>query len=511
MNSKIRDWRSTFTSLSVKCVLLVIALFIQGGLGIYYLYLEHNGIEARVVQSLKNVSAMHLRSFEQLETTISYQLASVGAAVQTQGKINHALLNKTNILGVEVDNPGLDAIIILDKEGNIVASRSDVPLELILPPNVLLKNSFKSFPPYETFREINSIPVFSVSPKYVPEVGGRGMIMYKAIITPEGEFLGSVVGYTSPHSLSFLLYVDAMRGFDLGKDGILSIVERSTNQMLYRYIYLQEPVKAENIELQPVGSKYFHPSRYGENIKFYLSPIDGVERLVVLTPLHRERWIQLVGESKNEYLFYWRVQAAVSIAIFICLGILQGLLVNTFHKNQVQRKILEYDALHDPLTGLANRRQFFIWSEMLQLQSNRYNQPWCILALDIDHFKKINDTYGHDIGDKVLCILADILRSHIRDCDIAARFGGEEFIIGLPQTRKLRAIIVAERIRKTLAERIIIINEHNISCTTSIGVAEYQPRADMLIDDVLNQADKSLFRAKSSGRNNVAGAEPERK
>ncbi|AYN25792.1 GGDEF domain-containing protein [Buttiauxella sp. 3AFRM03] len=325
------------SNLGEKRWVLVLVMLIQAGGLVIYLYLSHNWIESGVVQSLRNVSSMHLRGFEQLERTISYQLASVGEAVADDAQFRYA---KEYIRG-EVEQTGLDSIIVLDRTGKIIASESVVPLELILPPSVFATQSFRDLPQFKTFQRGGTNSTFFVSRQYVPEMGGNGMIMYHMMTSPEGRPLGSVIGYTSLRSLSMLLYADTARGFDLGKNGVLSIFDNHTRQVLYRYAYSRVPVEEHSLALPAIRDRYFQNTRYGPDVKYYQSPVDGVERLVVLTPLHLGQWMQLVGESPNEYLFEWRIQVAISVFVFICVSFLQVLLMDIFRQNKAQRTLLD--------------------------------------------------------------------------------------------------------------------------------------------------------------------------
>ncbi|WP_283150505.1 sensor domain-containing diguanylate cyclase [Silvimonas soli] len=490
--------------MTAKRALLVMVMLLQGCGAAGYLLLEHGWIEEAVVQSLKNVSSMHLRSFEQLETTLDYQLALLGEVVRTTGVNEDSLRERKLLLGDETQHRWLDTVAVLDPTGKIIALDSDVPVASVLPPTVLSSYSFKDAPQYRFIydRKVRSASFF-VSRQFAAELGGGGMVTYRLIKSPDGNSLGSVIGFTSLHSLSVMLNADAARGFNLGKDGVLAILDYRTNEVLYRYTYAGDPAEGHQAEVQAISRASFQDSRYGSDVKFYRSPIDGTERLAVLAPLHNTQWLQLVAQSKDVYLAKWRVQVAFSVVVFACLCVMQWLVLGVFHQNQRQRKALKYDALHDLMTGLANRRKFFSWIKEIQHQSDRYLQSWSVLALDVDHFKQVNDTYGHDAGDVVLRTLADILRASVRDCDIAARFGGEEFVVVLPQTTQQGAVVVAERIRQSLAQKVIIANEQEIRCTISIGIAEYRPHTDLDIDQVLKQADGALYRAKAAGRNRV--------
>jgi diguanylate cyclase (GGDEF)-like protein len=162
---------------------------------------------------------------------------------------------------------------------------------------------------------------------------------------------------------------------------------------------------------------------------------------------------------------------------------------------------------HDPLTGLANRRGFDWRCEVELKRMSRDHKPLSIISLDIDFFKKINDSYGHAGGDDVLKALANILTGAVREIDIVARFGGEEFVILLPDTDFLSAVSLAERIRAEIENTNIQVVSRSIRISASIGVADVDPSAGSL-EIHLDRADKALYEAKLSGRNRVVSAQP---
>jgi diguanylate cyclase (GGDEF)-like protein len=160
-------------------------------------------------------------------------------------------------------------------------------------------------------------------------------------------------------------------------------------------------------------------------------------------------------------------------------------------------------ATTDGLTGLNNRRSFFELAENEFDRFKRYKYPLSAFMIDIDHFKKVNDTYGHAIGDKVLVHLAQKLRDLLRNADIIGRYGGEEFVVLLPESNLEASTKVAERIRKTIeAETIKTDKFGDISITISIGVSNFTSKAEDLAS-VIDNADKALYEAKKDGRNRV--------
>lgn len=163
---------------------------------------------------------------------------------------------------------------------------------------------------------------------------------------------------------------------------------------------------------------------------------------------------------------------------------------------------LENLAMKDELTGLTNRRAFFIRGIDEINKTKRYHPPLSVIMLDIDRFKSINDTYGHEAGDMALQCIASILLENVRVVDVAARLGGEEFAILLPSTTAKSAAILAERLRKAIADQSCLQSEKGIHVTASFGVAEYGNGMQNL-DDLLRNADEAMYQAKNRGRNQV--------
>lgn len=157
----------------------------------------------------------------------------------------------------------------------------------------------------------------------------------------------------------------------------------------------------------------------------------------------------------------------------------------------------------DHLTQVYNRRFFAEQSRKIQLYSQRNNNtPFCLVTLDIDKFKKINDTYGHLFGDEVIIKVAHIVESQIRESDIVARFGGEEFVVLLQNCDLKGAFEVAEKIRKSIENTSISLhNNEDVHCTVSLGIAQFKEEDKDNLENTLSRADKALYEAKNNGRN----------
>jgi diguanylate cyclase (GGDEF)-like protein len=173
---------------------------------------------------------------------------------------------------------------------------------------------------------------------------------------------------------------------------------------------------------------------------------------------------------------------------------------------ELVRNLRQY-AETDPLTGIANRRRFFSGLEEECERCKRYGTTFSVLILDVDHFKTVNDSYGHPVGDMVLSVVSKRIADCLRASDLLARYGGEEFAVLLPFTGEDGALAVAERIRLEIAHAPVDCDGHSIPVTASIGVACYQDEADS--DLLLRDADRALYRAKDAGRNRVEAWLPE--
>ncbi len=169
---------------------------------------------------------------------------------------------------------------------------------------------------------------------------------------------------------------------------------------------------------------------------------------------------------------------------------------------EIKNRELAYAADHDPLTGAYNRR---VIMEMLEREISRCERggpSFCIILVDLDHFKGVNDTYGHSAGDEILKALVTALKNSIRKIDVTGRYGGEEFLLILPRTGLEGATQFAIRLLNTVREIAVEHEDKVIKVTASFGIADYQPNGDRLSSKkLLIRADQALYNAKNSGRN----------
>ncbi|HAI13449.1 MAG TPA: hypothetical protein DCM28_17205, partial [Phycisphaerales bacterium] len=171
---------------------------------------------------------------------------------------------------------------------------------------------------------------------------------------------------------------------------------------------------------------------------------------------------------------------------------------------EAKNKELVAQAEIDPLTGVANRRKFndYISSQFAHTQQT--NEPVSILFMDVDHFKKFNDTYGHQTGDQVLSEVASLLEELTEAPGLVCRYGGEEFAIILPDTDRFTAAKQADKVRQSISEKTIISEDgQELHVTASIGVAAYDGTFFTKADQLIKAADQGVYAAKNAGRNAV--------
>ncbi len=178
-------------------------------------------------------------------------------------------------------------------------------------------------------------------------------------------------------------------------------------------------------------------------------------------------------------------------------------------QNQLLQSREEYRdlAIHDSLTGISNRAAILEALARELKRAERHKKPVSVIMLDLDHFKKVNDTYGHPSGDTILRETAERLRESMRAYDEIGRYGGEEFLVVLPDCDLSSAKYVAERIRVKLEETPIQVEQALIPVTCSLGVASNEAHAALEVDELIRSADEALYAAKEQGRNCVVLAQ----
>jgi len=199
---------------------------------------------------------------------------------------------------------------------------------------------------------------------------------------------------------------------------------------------------------------------------------------------------EIQNKAKDGSLHWYKTQITPIVENDIITGYV------AIRENISEKKEAQKLATTDSLTGLYNRRKLDKTLNLHNDMNDLYNIPYCVIIIDVDNFKDTNDQYGHQVGDSVLQELSDILRNGVRSTDIVGRWGGEEFLVILPNTKHRSALGVAENLRKIVSEYNF---KHINNKTISLGVTEYNGD----IDDTLKKADDALYRAKKEGRDRV--------
>lgn len=197
--------------------------------------------------------------------------------------------------------------------------------------------------------------------------------------------------------------------------------------------------------------------------------------------------------------------SAVALGVLIGHAIYHLDFVNFLQKRLVaqQKQKVQFLAEHDQLTGLLERKEFDDRSKDAFQDCKRYDKQFSVLMIDLDHFKQINDNYGHQAGDKVLERMGTLISQHSRKDDIVGRYGGEEFCLSLPETSLESAVIVANRLRNELSElEFSDPDSGSFSVSCSVGAAVYQGECENLME-LIKEADEALYEAKEQGRDRV--------
>ena len=211
-------------------------------------------------------------------------------------------------------------------------------------------------------------------------------------------------------------------------------------------------------------------------------------------------------KGKEKYILF-HVKTIVYQGRFVALAIFFDITDKVLLERELEKEKLRFQELSetDPLTGIFNRRKLDNILDGYVKLALRYNMPLSLIMFDIDHFKEINDNYGHQIGDNILIELADLIKTNLRETDFFARFGGEEFMILMPETNLVYAKAKAESLRKLIEENVF---KYIYRLTCSFGVVEYGEKDNFgntqdIINSFIKRVDNALYKAKENGRNRV--------
>lgn len=313
--------------------------------------------------------------------------------------------------------------------------------------------------------------VYDYLGNYIGTIGvGLGVTSVKELIETYQERYSRTIFFTDRQGRITLVGQDYA-----GPDNLREFPGLGT----YTTQILTSPSTALTFEQE--GQSYYFNSRLVEDFDWYL---------VVLEK-------ETAGEARIQQTLLLNI--AISLGITVLVLIIAGATIGSYQKK------LEAAATTDKLTGVANRQMFDFLYDKARKSSLRRKTALSLLLIDIDHFKHINDTYGHPAGDQVLQALARTLGEALRGDDVLFRWGGEEFLALLSDCNVAQAAQLGERIRQRIADLAVYRGEATIRVTVSLGAAEL--KAEEQVDNLIARADKALYRAKHNGRNRVEKTE----
>lgn len=313
---------------------------------------------------------------------------------------------------------------------------------------------------------------------------------------PPGEFVGGAVAVVD------MTYVQAwLDSFEVTEGDVLALVD-TAGTVLARNPYIPEVIGQVN---QEEGFRDWWPLQAASGTLEAQSPYDRYSRIYGISGALNFPFKVVVGTDRQRTLAEWQRRAWQLTGGFLGLLVLAGWVAYSHLLGLYQHESMRQLATTDALTGLANRRHWMDGSLRALAQAQRQGKPLSMLMLDIDHFKKVNDTWGHPTGDVVLQALAQTLQATGRTYDVIGRLGGEEFAMTLPDTDMAGAQALADRVRTHVeaCQEAHTPEGEPITFTVSVGVATLASEDDAL-GALLIRADKALYQAKQAGRNCIA-------
>jgi diguanylate cyclase (GGDEF)-like protein len=299
----------------------------------------------------------------------------------------------------------------------------------------------------------------------------------------------------NPHNAPHPYERDAIEYFKKSPDAKEIFREIRVQNGKIAYFYAA-PLKIEPYCLMCHGKREDAPAfireTYSTGYNYQLGDVRGITSITV-------EKTNLLQSMQNKYRYRMIMSALI---VIIIIGLIFLLVQRARKIEKTMMKELESLSFIDHLTQLCNRRKLSEWIAEYHFFFERYGEAYSLIMADIDHFKEVNDTLGHPVGDKVLQEFAEILKKKTRQVDHVARWGGEEFMIVLPKTTFSQAMLIAESIRDE-------VDSHTFECvghkTASFGVVEVT--ADETLETLLERIDRALYKAKENGRNQVVGDE----
>ena len=304
------------------------------------------------------------------------------------------------------------------------------------------------------------------------------------------------------------IVIDTASVVDVAKDGVKLISSSYMEQ------YDAAPEDYENYASIVANKSYVFSEPYTDKFGTFVGACAPLERVsdaypsMVCVDVDASDYYGYLQTFKNQFISMAGVSALICALIFFSVYQHQIQVKRSFALMQQQRDFYLRSANSDPLTGALNRRSFDLLYQVAEAQFKRKQTNFALLAIDVDHFKSINDRHGHDCGDRVLIQLVNTLNHSLRVGDSMARIGGEEFVIICVPTELDDALLVAEKLR-SLVEKLVFDNPdcNPVQLTLSIGV--YYVTLEDTMETAMKAADIALYHAKALGRNRVVLYDPE--
>lgn len=388
-------------------------------------------------------------------------------------------------------------LAVIDKDGRLVFSNLDASIH---PVDLSDREHFR------VHRDNPGEDRLFISKPVLGKVSKQWTIQFTRPIHQDGEFAGVLV-----LSVPMSFFADYYQQIDVGPNGSIALL--GTDRSL-RAIASGTPIAGRYGRFKmPEDKPYFDPSAPARGYYEGVSAIDGEYRLGAYRRLISDGVVVVVLLSPKDFMAAYHARrelliASAGIISLLLSGVAVLVFVLTsryFQSTAMLRQAhdqLAQLASTDVLTGVSNRRSFLSSLEAELARARRHGGSLSVLMLDIDHFKRVNDSHGHPIGDAVLKQFAATCAGMLRAHDLFGRLGGEEFAVALPHTDAEGARTVAEKIRSAVAHAPIATVAGDIAITVSIGVAQADARKGD-VDHLIAQADKALYEAKHGGRNQV--------
>jgi len=284
-------------------------------------------------------------------------------------------------------------------------------------------------------------------------------------------------------------------------DKILEIQPVATRQLMEDIsdALLVFNTNLELTQLNPIAKQLFGDPIDPDIQAHFLDLLNNLENQKEQSSMHSRL---VMPKDGTEMHFDVKISSLVAMNRLVGYSVLLRDVTALIHSMQQ----LEQLAVTDPLTGLHNRRYFHVEGERMMEQAQRYHHPICVMTFDVDNFKEINDRFGHPVGDEVLQHIAAQIRASTRKTDIAARFGGDEFVFLLPESKQEFAVSLSKRLQNLFRNKPFVMEDQEIRLTASFGIACFLPDAAqsaLTLDELVRYADQKLYEAKQAGRNKI--------